>query len=376
VEQQLPRSQIRILVVDDDRLIREMISDALVEGFEITTAPDAETAWVALQDRGFDVVLSDQNMPGMMGTELFMKVLDTFPGIARILMTANDRVRDLVDAVNHAHVHRFLIKPLVMETLPDLVREVLRKVEMAEENKRMATELSIKNQLLGRALSVVELHKDELHLEVDQRTQALKDAMAELENMALRDGLTGLFNHRFFQEALANEVARSDKFDHPTGLLFVDVDKFKEFNDTHGHPAGDKLLEKIARVISDQGDDEKVQWRGRVSDVVARYGGEEFVIILPQTDRAGAAVRAERLRVSVEGYPFEKEASQPGGRLTVSVGVAAYPEDAESAEGLIAAADKMLLLAKRSGRNCIKISGVDDAPEGMVPPEFDQKVSE
>jgi diguanylate cyclase (GGDEF)-like protein len=286
-------------------------------------------------------------------------------------MTANDRVQDLVDAVNHAHVHRFLIKPLVMENLTQIIREVLRKVELAEENKRLATELTIKNQLLGRALTVVEEHKDELHLEVEDRTQVLKDAMAELESMALRDGLTGLFNHRFFQENLANEVLRSQRYDHPTSLLFVDVDKFKAINDTHGHPAGDRLLVKIAAVISDQGEDEKVKWRGRVSDLVARYGGEEFVIILPQTDRAGAAIRAERLRESVEEYVFEKEETQPGGRLTVSIGVATYPDDAESAEGLIGAADKMLLLAKRSGRNCVKVSGVDDAPDGMIPPEFD-----
>jgi len=204
---------------------------------------------------------------------------------------------------------------------------------------------------LERALSEVQDHERRLEHEVNAATAELRKAVEKLTELALRDGLTGLYNHRFFQEALTAELARSARHGRKVGLIFLDLDHFKNYNDMLGHPAGDELLIKLAKILTHTQANEEIAIRGRASDVAARYGGEEFVIILPETDRAGALVRAERLRACVESFPFASGSVQPGGKVTVSIGVSAYPEDAVTKQALVEAADQALLRAKREGRN-------------------------
>ncbi|HVO31855.1 MAG TPA: GGDEF domain-containing protein, partial [bacterium] len=135
--------------------------------------------------------------------------------------------------------------------------------------------------------------------------------------------------------------------------VFLDVDHFKNYNDLNGHPAGDQLLIRLAKILTATGDDgvPEVRIRGRASDIAARYGGEEFVIILPETPKAGALIRAERIREELERTDFAGRATQPNGKVTVSIGVSAYPADAMTKADLIKAADEALLVAKRTGRN-------------------------
>jgi diguanylate cyclase (GGDEF)-like protein len=125
----------------------------------------------------------------------------------------------------------------------------------------------------------------------------------------------------------------------------IDIDHFKSYNDRHGHPKGDELLIKVAELVKEG---------LRKTDIAARYGGEEFAVILPETGKEGARLVAERLRKNVESYPFPGRESQPLGRLTLSVGVATYPEDADSVMRLVAKADENLYKAKDGGRNRVR----------------------
>ena len=163
---------------------------------------------------------------------------------------------------------------------------------------------------------------------------------AEIERMAITDGLTGLFNHRNFQEKLAAEFRRLERFSAPLSLLLIDIDFFKKINDSYGHPAGDEVLRGVARVIRET---------VRSVDIPARYGGEEFAALLPGTNHEGALKMAERLRESIEKTRFPFEGKEL--RVTVSIGAATSPHDAVAKEELVEKTDKALYYAKRNGRN-------------------------
>jgi diguanylate cyclase (GGDEF)-like protein len=344
-----PRS--RILVVDDDESILKLFESALKTVFDVATANDGSAARDYLAANEVSCVVADHMMPGMTGIELCREAVTLRPHAARILVTASDRVQDLSDAVNVGRVHRFLSKPVRIADLLAVVKEAVRSAELEQENKRLVVELTEKNTLLQKALAAVQESERRLEREVQARTAELKAANAELEKLALRDGLTGLYNHRFFQEALTQELARAARYGNPVSLIFFDVDHFKNYNDLCGHPAGDELLRGLGRLLVATEDVPEFRFRGRVSDIAARYGGEEFVVILPMTDREGALVRAERIRELIARHPFPRREVQPAGHISVSVGVAAYPRDALDKMSLIQAADDAMLVAKRSGRN-------------------------
>ena len=164
----------------------------------------------------------------------------------------------------------------------------------------------------------------------------LRESRRELERLSITDDLTTLFNRRYVMEALANEVRRARRLEHPFTLLMLDVDHFKEYNDAYGHLAGDAALARVATILKES---------TRDVDCAARYGGEEFVVLLPETEAAGATETAQRIQARLA------RDEQVGGKLTLSVGVAQFPEDGESPEELLAGADAALYQAKREGRN-------------------------
>jgi diguanylate cyclase (GGDEF)-like protein len=183
-----------------------------------------------------------------------------------------------------------------------------------------------------------------------QLAVAVENAQIFLKTKELtyRDALTDLFNRRYFEEALEREVRRAIRYNLPLSVLMADIDHFKIYNDTNGHHQGDNVLKEVAsRIIENT----------RQVDIVARYGGEEFVVILPMTTKTHARLVAEKLRRSVEETKVPGEEVQPGGRLTISLGLAAYPEDASNPTGLIQAADAALYVAKRKGRNRTEMFG-------------------
>lgn len=168
-----------------------------------------------------------------------------------------------------------------------------------------------------------------------------QDLMCHYQDMARRDGLTGLYNHRRCQELLRDELARATRYERAFAILMMDVDFFKQFNDTYGHPLGDMLLRSIAQIVQDT---------VRQSDFVGRYGGEEFMVILPETTGGEAYVLAERIRARVESEYFPAgEGSSV--QKTISVGVASYPHDGRTAAELLYSADMALYRAKRTGKN-------------------------
>ena len=166
--------------------------------------------------------------------------------------------------------------------------------------------------------------------------QELEKANAELATLATTDGLTGLINHRTFQERMTEEVNRALRYAIPLPLIVLDVDCFKLFNDAYGHPAGDLVLKAVAGILRDC---------VRSTDLVARYGGEEFVLILPMTEMEGARAFAERLRTAIESHSWPLRA------ITASFGVAALRPGEESGAELIARADRALYRSKAAGRN-------------------------
>lgn len=340
-----------LLVVDDDDGILKLFETALKTSFRVLTAPDGAAGKVVLEQEEVACIVADQMMPGLTGVELLREAAALRPHAARILVTASDRVKDLSDAVNVAQVHRFMSKPVRITELIKVVKDAVHQATLERENKRLVGELTEKNTLLQRALSQVQESERRLEREVDQRTKELRDANAELEKLALRDGLTGLYNHRFFQDAMTQEMSRAARYGNPLALIFIDVDHFKNYNDLCGHPAGDALLKDLGRLLTATQDAPEFRFRGRLSDIVSRYGGEEFCIILPMTDAPGALVRAERVREMVAQHPFARREVQPNGIISVSIGVASYPRDALDKAGLIQAADDAMLAAKRSGRN-------------------------
>jgi two-component system cell cycle response regulator len=162
----------------------------------------------------------------------------------------------------------------------------------------------------------------------------------EIEKLAITDGLTGLFNHRHFQERLKQEFHRLGRFPEPISLLIIDIDHFKEINDTYGHPVGDAVLKDVSDIIKKT---------IRNIDVPARYGGEEFTVILIGTNARGALKMAERLRKAVMKKVFSAESKDF--QITVSIGLSTSHDNIRSKEELIEKADKALYHAKKTGRN-------------------------
>ena len=314
----MTKEGIRILVVDDDESLRGVMEAVLSEdGHDVVTADSAERALQLFAERPFPLVITDIRMGGMNGIELLGRIKEINDEVQVVIMTSYASVETAVSALRSG-AYDYLIKPFDdLELISAVVNRAIEKIRLTVENKLLVQSLT-KN-------------KEEL----EQLNKVLRE-------LAIRDGLTGLYNHRYFQEALDMELARSRRHKLSFSLLFIDLDNFKQYNDTHGHPEGDRLLKDMARMVCA---------RLRSTDVVARYGGEEIIILLPETPKDNAVVCAENLRRMIASHPFPGRETQPLGIVSMSMGVAAFPEDGEDARQLIRMADDALYRAKKEGRN-------------------------
>jgi diguanylate cyclase (GGDEF)-like protein len=254
-------------------------------------------------------------------------------------LLVNSQERDHADYQSLALVTANLS---VSEEAAQATFESLRK-----HQERMEARLGRPVGLKTAALDLVE--NIELALKIEDDIS--QPSYWQLEQMAYRDQLTGLRNFRFFSSRLPEELQRAKRYRHQLSLVMLDIDYFKKFNDTHGHQAGNVALQHLARVL-----DETV----RETDIVARYGGEEFALILPETTKRLAHELASRVRANVEANPVRL--GEHHHRITVSVGLATFPRDTCTWQGLVEVADKALYQSKQGGRNRVTVY----APETSV----------
>jgi diguanylate cyclase (GGDEF)-like protein len=308
----------RILVVDDEESVRIVLSQVLQEdGYAVSEAANAEQALAHMNKAPFSLVITDIVMPGMTGIELLEEIKQLYPETQVIIMTSYASLETAITALRYG-AYDYFFKPFKdIELVSAATARAMEKVRLVKENQRLIEELNSKNQKLSKINSV-------------------------LKNLACRDGLTGIFNHRYFQDSLEAELNRACRHDGNFSLVFLDVDHFKQYNDINGHQQGDKLLRKLAQILARS---------LRKPDILARYGGEEFVIILPETSKTNAGIYGEKIRHAIEKFPFAGKEKLPEGNLTISIGISTFPEDGRDRYSLIEYADQALYQAKKGGRN-------------------------
>lgn len=283
-----------ILIVDDSPDKLGLLEAAFsLAGYNVTTAMDGEEALAAIDSYQPDLVITDVMMPRMNGYELAQRI------------RSNPATKFI---------------PVIMQTA----------VGRRAEDWRRASEVGA----LGYITDPTDL---DLML---ARTRTLLDFKAYLdvcEEAAFTDHLTGLANRRRFERQLEREVGRVLRFGHPFSLLMIDIDNFKKLNDTYGHDAGDDAIRRIGRVLREG---------TRGIDLAARIGGEEFAVLLVETAQSIGKEVAERLRAGIKALEIPS-----GAQVTASFGVAECPTDAQTASGILKAADVALYDAKRNGRD-------------------------
>jgi diguanylate cyclase (GGDEF)-like protein len=339
-----------IICVDDEEgiltALRQQLGARFGDECEIEVAQSAKDALELVEELKRDgeplaVMIVDQIMPGMKGVELLEEVHKRSPGTTKILLTGQAGLDAVVAAINRAGLNRYIPKPWDEPDLRLTVENLLRTFRLHRENESLVDDLRRKNRELEIAKAILEE-------KVRERTQELEAANQRLNRLAVTDGLTGLYNHRYLHEELRVAVERSMRSVVPVAMLMIDVDHFKKYNDRNGHPAGDEALRTVARLIAED---------RRQVDVVARYGGEEFAILLHDVTRAEAREVAEKIRQRVREAKIANAEAQPAGRMTVSIGVAMCPEDANTAEALLEVADVALYRAKKTGRDTVRVVG-------------------
>lgn len=307
-----------ILVVDDELAIRSLVGELLTdEGHVVTLAEDGEDALEKFKKEWHEIVFSDIRMPKMTGIELLGEIRKMTELTQFIIMTSHASVDNSIAALKKG-AFDYILKPFDdLEVVVDAANRAIANLSAIREQQYLLNTLSRQNQELGT------LNK-------------------KFRELAIRDGLTGLFNHRHGEDRLADEVDRARKFNRNLSLLFIDLDNFKFFNDKHGHLAGDEVLHSLGKLMSGA---------TRDSDTLARWGGEEFIIIAPETNEQQACQLAETIRKLVAAYAFPHADQQPLGHVSLSIGVATMSDGIANAEQLLKLADKAVYRAKESGRD-------------------------
>lgn len=324
-----------ILCVDDDSTVlnalRSMFSTHFGPELVVEFAESGEEALeieseLRGQGQQIGLVISDFIMPGMRGDELLVRLHERSPGTVKILLTGQSDLSGVKRAINEADLYRFLEKPFVNEDIVLTVRAAIRAY-------RQERDLIRQNEAL-RAMNA------ELESVVAARTRELVEKNRLLEVLSVTDTLTGLHNRRKLDEVLEEELIRSRRYAVGFSVILLDVDHFKRINDSHGHLAGDAVLEALAGLLREQ---------TRDADAVGRYGGEEFLVVCRHATRDTGQATAEKIRACVETLDVGE-----AGPVTVSAGVAAY-RDGDTLASLLGRADAALYRAKASGRNRVEV---------------------
>jgi len=302
-----------ILIVDDDDAIRDSMHEFMTEnGFNAFAASSAEEAIKILKANTIEIVITDIMLPDQDGLELTDLIKENFD-IDVIVMTGYSGSYSYEEAINKG-ASDFIFKPVRFEEVLLRLKRVIRERQLAKDRERI---------------------------------------LEKLEKLAITDGLTKLYNLRHFYNQLEVEVDRSNRYGHSLGLLLLDIDHFKVYNDTYGHLEGDKVLIKLCQIMRSC---------LRTMDSAYRYGGEEFTIILPETGGGEAKTVAQRIRKAVETEKFFPEPNKPH-QVTISIGVTEYRQE-EKFASFIKRADKAMYLSKLAGRNKVSSLFSDKANQG------------
>ncbi|GAB2921950.1 Wsp signal transduction system regulator diguanylate cyclase WspR [Paraburkholderia jirisanensis] len=324
-----------VVLVDDQAIVAHAVRQALASehGIDFHYCAKPEEALNAIIQTRPTVILQDLVMPGVDGLTLvraYRNAPETRDVPIIVLSTKEEPA--IKSAAFAAGANDYLVK------LPDSIELVAR----IRYHSRSYINL---------------LQRDEAYRALRQSQQQLLEANLELRRLTHSDGLTGLSNRRYLDEYLSAEWRRSAREQSVMSMLMIDVDNFKQYNDTYGHVAGDEVLKKIAVTVE--------RCLGRAGDIAARYGGEEFIVVLPGTAVGGARLLAEKIRLEVAALRIEHRSSSAGQHVTVSIGgAAAVPAPGAVMTSLIEAADGALYEAKRRGRNCVVVRTEAEAGAG------------
>lgn len=298
----------KILIVDDNPLQVEHLKSCLLKlGFNVHFTIKPDEAINIAEEMMPDLILLDIVMPEKDGYTVckVLKSIASTKDIPVIFITSKSEKWDKIKGFDTG-AFDYITKPFCIE-------EVVVRVRNAINLKQFQDELKRKNNIL--------------------------------EILSIRDELTLLYNRRYVLKRLNEEIERGKRYNHVFSCIMIDIDYFKKVNDTFGHPVGDVALRNIGELM---------RKNLRAVDIAARCGGEEFLLILPETDLSGASAVAEKLRRLVE-YGGASDSLPAGLKLTISIGVAEYPDDGDSRDKLVKAADEALYSAKESGRNCYRV---------------------
>jgi len=328
--------------------------------YQVTLATSGHEALHLLATREFRLVITDINMPGMDGYEmcLAIKADPRTRTIPVILLTTLSSPTNILQGLK-SQADYYLTKPYNSELLlarvqtllerpptpPDADAEALTVTLEGQEHLVTAGRRQMVNLILSTYECAVQQNRElvatqaELSRRNDQlreQQEKLREANELLQALATTDGLTGLKNYRTFKERLIEEFERATRYHLPLSLMLLDVDHFKAFNDTQGHPAGDEVLKRVAKLLTES---------TRSTDFVARYGGEEFAVLLPFTHQSAALALAERTRAAIEHARWDLRA------VTASIGVATINDATHTWDILVKQADTALYRSKQTGRN-------------------------
>jgi diguanylate cyclase (GGDEF)-like protein len=301
------RGKFLIAIVDDDAAIRRLVRLFLTRsGYEVMEFAAGEEARRQLHSAPWDLAILDRRLPDMDGVVLCHE-LKSDPELRNryiIMLTGEADQEDKVEGLDLG-ADDYITKPFQ-------AAELLARIRAAKR--------------------IIDLQKE------------LMETNKRLELLSITDGLTKLYNHRYFQDEMARAFEESQRYQRPLSLAIIDIDFFKKVNDSYGHAVGDDVLKAVAKVFQES---------IRSTDLAARYGGEEFAVLMPETDLDDAMTFAEKIRTLIETTPFPTAVGPLG--VTVSIGLASVPRTKiRAAKELVIAADKALYRAKRGGRNQVQ----------------------
>lgn len=311
--------KMKILVVDDDPFVRDLVGYILEsDGYQVVKAKNGAEAvnFTSTHPEEIHLIISDMNMDRMDGIELIriLRKNEQNKDIPIIVLTVNHEVSVALEAINSGADDYLLKDENIQETLLYSIQGVMEKHELKKQNMALMEELEKKNR--------------------------------ELEKIAFIDGLTGIPNRRYFDDKLREEWNRALISSLPFSMIMIDIDYFKNYNDTCGHLEGDSCLKEVAEALKDAA--------ARSLDFIARYGGEEFIAIFPGSDEEGSKKIAEAMQRNLADRKIPHPASAVSDVITVSIGYGTtYPAEGALPEDFVESVDKALYRAKEEGRNRI-----------------------